>query len=144
MADDNKINLKLTPGELLILAGALVTLIFSFLHFYTAPAPLSGGVSAWSKGLVPITTLIVLFTLIMAVQILLTRLLNVDLGARVVGFTWPQIHVALGFFATILSVAYLLVDHLGGGIGIGLIFMLIGSAACLAGAVLLGNEAAKS
>jgi hypothetical protein len=49
-----------------------------------------------------------------------------------------------GFFATILSVAYLLVSKGGGGIGVGLIFMLIGSAGCLAGAILLGNEGAKS
>lgn len=142
MADGNKINLKLTPGEILIVAGALVTLVFSFFDFYTAP--ISGGISAWSKGLVPVATLIVLFTLVMGVQILLTQLLNVDLGSGIAGFTWPQVHVALGFFATILSVAYLLVSKGGGGIGVGLIFMLLGSAACLAGAILLGNEGAKS
>jgi hypothetical protein len=144
MAEDNKINLKLTPGELLIVAGAVVVLIFSFLHFYTAPSPLSGGVNAWASQFVPTATLIVLFTLVMAVHILLTRLLNVDLGARPAGFTWPQVHLALGFFATILSVAFLLVGKGGAKIGIGLVFMLIGSAVCLAGAILIGNEGAKA
>ena len=137
----NTINLKLTPGELLIVAGAVVTLIFSFLHFYTVPG---GGRSAWSKGLVPVTTLIVLFTFVMGVHIVLTRLLNVDLKDGIAGFTWPQVHVALGFFATILSVAFLLADKGGDGIGVGLVFMLIGSAACLVGAVVMRSEGAHT
>jgi hypothetical protein len=144
MAEDSKINLKLTPGEILIVAGAIVTLVFSFLHFYTAPSPLSGGVSAWGKGLVPITTIIVLFTVVMGVQVVLTKLLSVDLGAGIAGFTWTQVHVALGFFATLDSLAFLVVSKGGAGIGIGLILMLVGSAACFAGAILLGNERAKA
>jgi len=142
MADGNKINLKLTPGEILILAGAVVTLIFSFLNFYTAP--LGGGINAWASRFVPVVTLIVLLTLIMAVQIVVTQLLDVDLGSGIAGFTWPQVHVALGFFATLESVAFLLVGKGGAGIGVGLIFMLIGSAVCLAGAILIGNEGAKA
>jgi len=144
MADDgNKVNVKLTPGEILIEAGALVTLVFSFLHFYTAPSPLSGGVNAWASELVPVATLIVLFTLVMGIQVLLTCILNVDLGPGIAGFTWPQVHLALGFFATVQSVAFLLVGKNGADIGVGLIFMFIGSAVCLVGAILLGNEHGK-
>jgi hypothetical protein len=144
MAEGSKINLKVTPGEILIMAGAIVTLVFSFLHFYSAPSPLSGGVSAWGKGLVPVATIIVVFTVIMGVQVALTKLLSVDLGTGLAGFTWTQVHIALGFFATLLSLAFLVVSKGGADIGIGLIFMLIGSIACFVGAILLGNETAKA
>ena len=103
-----------------------------------------GGVSAWGSGLVPVTTLIVLFTVVMGLQIVLSKLANVDLGPGIAGFTWPQVHLALGFFAALEAFAFLLVDKGGAGTGVGLIFMLIGSVACLVGAVLLGNERAKA
>ena len=152
MADGRQVNLKLTPGELLIGAGAMVTFVFSFLHFYTAPtiAGLRGtvtvgsDVSAWSSGLVPIATLIVLFTAIQGLQVILTKLANLDLGPGIAGFTWVQLHLALGFFAVIDSLAFLVVDKGGRGVGIGLIFMTIGSVACFGGAILLMNERAKA
>jgi hypothetical protein len=151
MPDGSQVNLKLTPGEILIAAGALVTLVFSFFHFYTTPSVSirgfsvgGGGVSAWGSGLVPVTTLIVLFTVVMGLQIVLTKLANVDLGPGIAGFSWPQVHLALGFFAALEAFAFLLVDKGGAGTGVGLIFMLIGSVACLVGAVLLGNERAKA
>jgi hypothetical protein len=149
MAGGSQVNLKLTPGEILIGAGALVTLVFSFFHFYTSPSISirgfsvgGGGVSAWGSGLVPTATLIVFFTVIMGIQVILTKLANVDLGPGIAGFTWVQVHLALGFFAVIDSLAFMVVDKGGAGIGVGLIFMLIGSVACFVGAILLMNERA--
>jgi len=152
MADSSQVNLRLTPGELLIGAGAIVTFVFSFFHFYTAASvqtlrgtvSIGNDVSAWSSGLVPVATLIVFFTAIMGIQVILTRLANLDVGPGIAGFTWVQIHVALGFFAVIDSLAFLIVDKGGRGVGIGLIFMLIGSIACLVGAILLMNERANA
>ena len=143
MAKGSQVNLKLTPGEILIPAGALVTLVFSFFDFYSGNGLLSGR-SAWSKGFVPVVTLIVLFTLIMGAQVALTKLANVDLGTGVAGFTWPQVHVALGFFAVVLSLAWLVNSKGPYGTGVGLIFMLIGSVACFVGAILVGNERGKA
>jgi hypothetical protein len=151
MADGSQVNLKLTPGEILIGAGALVTLVFSFLHFYTAPSfsvrglTVSGrDLSAWSSVLVPTATLMVLFTVIMGLQVVLANLLNVDLGPGIAGFTWPQIHLVLGLFAVIDSLAFMVVDKQGYSVGIGLVFMLIGSVVCFVGAVLITNERATS
>jgi hypothetical protein len=143
MAKGSQVNLKLTPGEILIPAGALVTLVFSFFDFYSGNGLLSGR-SAWSKGFVPVVTLIVLFTLIMGAQVALTKLANVDLGTGVAGFTWPQVHVALGFFAVVLSLAWLVNSKGPYGIGVGMIFMLLGSIACFVGAFLLSSERAKT
>jgi hypothetical protein len=157
MADGSQVNLKLTPGEIVIAAGAIVTLIFSFFHFYSYPSGPSvrlpngttigggggGGVSAWGKGLIPVATLIVLLTVVMGVQIILTKVFNLDLGPGIAGFTWVQVHLALGFFAAVDAVAFLLVAK-PGDTGVGLIFMLIGSIACLVGAVLLSRERAST
>jgi hypothetical protein len=150
MPDGSQVNLKLTPGEILIAAGALITLVFSFFDFYSAPSfstargTFGGGISAWGDGLLPIATLIVFFTAIMGLQIVLANLLSVDLGPGVAGYTWPQVHVALGFFAVVDSLAFLVVKKGGFDIGIGLIFMLLGSVACFVGAVLITNERAAS
>jgi hypothetical protein len=151
MPDGSQVNLKLTPGEILIGLGALVTFVFSFLHFWTFPSTSFRGLtvsardlSAWSSILVPTATLIVLFTLIMGLQVVLANLFNVDLGPGIGGFTWPQVHLALGFFAVIDSLAFMVVDKGGYSVGIGLVFMLIGSVVCFVGAVLITNERATS
>jgi len=150
MVDGSQVNLKLTPGEILIGAGALVTFVFSFFDFYSAPSfstsrgTFGGGISAWGDGLLPIATLIVFLTVVMGLQVVLVNLLSVDLGPGIGGFTWPQIHLALGFFAVIDSLAFLAVKKGGYDIGIGLIFMLLGSVACFIGAVLITNERATS
>lgn len=146
MPEGSQLNMKLTPGEILIAAGALVTLIFSFFDFFSAPSDAlgrtlgGGGRSAWADGLFPVTTIIVVFCVVMGLQVVLSKLANLDLGAGIAGLTWVQIHLALGFFAVLDSLAFLVVKKGGFGIGVGLIFMLIGSGACFAGAFLLGRE----
>src|ERR1700674_4708674 len=156
MPDGSQLNLKLTPGEILIAAGGLVTFIFSFLHFYSAPSVTvnipgvgsrssgGGSVNAWGSGLLPIATIIVIFCAVMAAQVILTKVANVDLGPGLAGFSWTQVHLALGFFAFLDGLAFLVVKKGGFDVGIGLIFILIGSGACLAGAVLLSRERAGS
>lgn len=152
MPEGTQLNFKLTPGEIVIAAGALVVLIFSFFHFYSSPSisvnlpggrTLSGGgggVSAWGDGLLPIATLIVVFCVVMGLQVVLSKVVNLDLGPGIAGFSWVQVHLALGFFAVIDSLAFLVVKRGGRDIGIGLIFILIGSVACFVGAILLRNE----
>lgn len=151
MPEGSQLNLKLTPGEILIAAGALVTLIFSFFNFFSAPSVSvnvggrsissgGGGISAWGSALFPIATIIVIFCVVMGLQVVLTKVANVDLGPGIAGLSWTQVHLALGFFAFLDALAFLVVKKGGLGIGVGLIFILIGSGACLAGAILLGRE----
>jgi len=151
MPEGSQLNLKLTPGEILIAAGGLVTLIFSFFHFYSSPSVTvnlgsrsvssgGGGISAWGDGLLPIATIIVVFCVVMAAQVVLTKVANVDLGPGLAGFSWIQVHLALGFFAFLDSLAFLVVKKGGVDVGIGLIFIIIGSGACFAGAILLSRE----
>ncbi len=78
-----------TRGEIVITAAGALMLIFSFLDF-------SAKQTIWQKPWFPLATLMPLYGVIMAVQIAITRFGNVKLGARVAGFTWEQIHLALG------------------------------------------------
>jgi hypothetical protein len=130
-----------TPGEITIMAGGAVALIFSFFDFYEFGGE---GRSVWSSdiALFPVATLMVVFVAVSAVLVALTKFANVQLPDRVMTFTWIQIYLVLGFFATLYAVAYLLLDKSPLDFGIGFWFILIGCIASLVGAVLLMRERA--
>jgi len=93
-----------TPAEIVIMAAGGVMLVFSFLHF-------AGDTSAWGTGLFPIATLLPLYGLIMALQIALTKFASVKLPESVLGFTWEQIHLALGAMAALMAIGFLITDY---------------------------------
>jgi hypothetical protein len=126
-----------TPGEIVIMASGAVALIFSFFDFYDNV--FGGGVSAWSSSLFPLATYIAIIGVIMAAQVALTKFANVSLPDRVLGFTWPQLHIALGFFTVLIAVGFLIVD-LGPDKAIGFWISLIASIGLLVGAILLSKE----
>jgi hypothetical protein len=130
-----------TPGEIVIMASGAVALIFSFFDFYDAV--FGGGVSAWSSSLFPLATYIAIIGVIMAAQVALTKFANVSLPDRIVGFTWPQIHLVLGFFTVLIAVGFLIVD-LGPDKAVGFWIRLIASIGLLVGAILLTKERAGS
>jgi hypothetical protein len=133
-----------TPGEIVVMAGAGLALIFSFLPFYKIEIlNVSDSTSAWGSGLFPVATLIPIFAVIAGVLVALVRFGNVQYPpGGFLGFTWHTLLVALTFFAAILAVAYLIVDKgPGGGLGFGFWFVLIGAVGSLVGAVLMMNEA---
>jgi hypothetical protein len=76
----------------------------------------------------------------MGVQIALAKFANVNFPDRILGFSWPQIHLALGIFAVLLGIGYLLTDVGGLDKGIGLWLALLASIGLVVGAVLLNNE----
>ena len=127
-----------TPGEITILASGAVALIFSFFDFYTLG---DAGASVWSSGLFPLATLMAVFVMVMGLQVALARFTRLTLPSRPLGFTWEQVHLVLGFFATLYAVAFLLNDRgFGTDFGIGFWAILVASIASLVGAVLLGRE----
>ena len=136
MADAN----RPTPGEITILAAGVVALVSSFLDFYTFG---DNGANAWSSGLFPLAGLMVIFVVLMAFQISLTRFAHMEITSRPFGFTWLQIHLALAFFATVNAVAFLLTrPPFGTSRGIGFWGILVACVAALFGAVLLQKEVA--
>ncbi len=120
-----------TPGEITIMVAGAVMIIFSFLHF-------AGDRSAWGSGLFPIATLLPLYGLVMALQIALTKFASVSLPASVLGFTWEQVHLALGAMAALMALGWLVTDY--GDKQIGMWFEILGGFALVVGAVLLQRE----
>jgi hypothetical protein len=133
-----------TSGEIAVIAGGGVCLVFSFLPFYSGNLGLSNR-NAWNAGLFPVATLIVLFAVAAAVIVLLVRFANVRYpAAGVLGFSLNALLLALTFFAAILAAAYLLVDRgVAYDLGIGYWFVLLGAIASLVGAVIMMNEATQ-
>src|SRR5215210_1563406 len=121
-------------------------LIGSFLAFYKISfLGVSQSWNAWGGEnallLFPLTTFIVLFGIAMAAHVAVTTFASVDLPDRVLGFTWNQIHLILGFQATIMMLAYLIRDKGGLDLGVGFWLMLLSAIALLVGAILRAREA---
>jgi hypothetical protein len=131
-------NSKLAPPNLVILVAGAVMLVGSFLGFYTFSGfGRSVSDSAWSSGLFGIATVVVLCGFVMAAQVALsTFATGVNIPDQVVGLSWDQVHLALGFQATLMMVAFLIQDHAGASLGIGFWFMLLSSIALLVGAIM--------
>jgi len=120
-----------TPGEIVIMAAGAVMLVFSFLHF-------AGDTSSWGKGLFPVATLLPLYGVVMALQVVLTKFAGVQLPSQVFGFTWEQVHLVLGLLAALMAVAWMITDT--GDKQVGLWFEVLGGLALGVGAVMLQRE----
>ncbi len=132
---------KLTTGEIVIIASGAVAFLFSFFNFYKVDfGGETEGTSAWGDGLFPIATFVAVFGLVMALQIVLTKFANMNLPAKIVDFTWPQVHLILGVFSALIMLGYLIIEKGGLDFGIGFWLMLLGSIGLVVGAVLLRNE----
>jgi hypothetical protein len=114
-----------------IIAAGVVMLLFSFLDF-------GSGTSAWGEFFFPLATLLPLYGVIMAAQIVLTRFANMSMGERVAGFTWEQIHLVLGLMAGLMAIAWLVTDV--GDKEVGLFFQVLGGIALAVGAILIQRE----
>jgi hypothetical protein len=144
--------LKLSTANIVILAGGVVMLIASFLAFNKVSIPsfsangvsFGGGshsYSAWSSHFFLIATIPALIGIVMAAHVAVTAFAaQVKLPEHVLGLTWNQIHLILGFQATIMMLAFLIENSPFGDKGIGLFLMLIAAIALLVGAVMRMQE----
>jgi uncharacterized membrane protein len=127
-----------TPGEITCMAGGGVAIIASFLDFLGGEG--FGGRSAWSSGgLFPLGLLIALFSLAVAVQVALARFANMRGEPRIAGLTWKQVNLMFGFFAVVLTIAWLIVD-IAPDKKIGYWGMAIGAIAVFVGTILMLKE----
>ena len=120
-----------TTSELIIMIAGAVMLVASFLDFRV-------NTSTWGSGNFPIATLLPLYGVIMAAQIALAKFANVSLPDQVAGFTWEQVHLALGLLAGLMAVGWLLTDV--GDKQIGLWLEMLGGVALAVGAVMMQRE----
>jgi hypothetical protein len=129
---------KPSPANIVILVAGAVMLIGSFLNFYKFA---SYSTSAWGSGegfgVFGIATVIVLCGVAMGVQVALSTFAsNVTMPDRVLGLTWDQVHLALGFQAALMMIAFLIRAKGPLEFGIGFWLMLIAGIALLVGAIM--------
>lgn len=129
---------KPTTAEIVIMASGAGAIVFSFLDWLDAG--FGGGFNAWDDFFFPTYTWVGLFGVVMAVVIALEVFANVRLPDRVLGFTWPQIHVVLALYTALLVVSFLILDKSGGDMAIGFFLSLLASAGLVVGAFMLQNE----
>jgi hypothetical protein len=133
---------KLSPANIVILAAGVVMLVGSFLDFYTLSRfGLSYSASAWSGahgfGVFGIATVIVLCGVVMAAQVGVAGFASgVTLPDKLLGLSWDQVHLALGFQATIMMIAFLIRSKALFDFGIGFWLMLLSAIALLVGAIM--------
>jgi hypothetical protein len=135
--------LKISRGNLVIVAAGAVTFLASFLTFFSVDLGpgLSHSYSAWDRGNFMMATLPALIGLVMAVQVAMaTWTETVRVPERVLGLTWTQVHVALGAQAALLMVAWVVVNRDPLSRGMGFWLMALGSIALAVGAVLRARE----
>jgi hypothetical protein len=130
------VNLNLKPSDWIIAVSGVVALIFSFFDWFE-------GTNAWDTDLTfPLGTYIAIIGVVMAAHVLLTGLAGTDLPERILGFSWPQIHLVLGVFAGLLALGWLIVDP-GPDKKIGLWLSVLAAFGLLAGAIVKWIEASK-
>jgi hypothetical protein len=100
---------RLTPANIVILAGGALMLLASFLAFYQYKI---GGVSAgtsnaWDHGNFMVATLPALLGTFMALQVGLQAFSNIDMPARLLGLTWDQVHLVFSLQALLMMLAFL-------------------------------------
>jgi hypothetical protein len=120
-----------TSAELTILIAGGVMLVASFLDF-------EAGTSVWGKYLFPVAALLPLYGVIMAAQITVADVIGLKPPRRVAGFTWEQIHLALGLMAGLMALAWLVTDT--GKRPVGQWLEIAGGFALAIGAVRLQRE----
>ena len=135
---------RLSRSGIVIVASGAVVLVGSLLHVYESN-------SAWSSGYFPVLTLPAIFGVIMAAHVLATEVAKgVKTSDRVLDFSWTQVHVALGCWAALMMLCFLVgeagVSARGATIspskGIGFWLMLLGSIGLAVGAVMRTTERA--
>jgi hypothetical protein len=133
---------KLSPAGIVILAAAVVMLIGSFLDFYSISGfGGSASFNAWSGGsgfgIFGIATVVVVCAIVMGAQIAIVAFANgVNVPDHVLGLSWDQIHLALGFQAAVMMLAFLVRSKSPLTFGVGFWLMLIAGIALLAGAIM--------
>lgn len=121
---------KISVANLVMLAGGAVTLLFSFFAFYKYG---DEGYSAWNGDTGAFVTTIPAILAIAMVAWGVAELAGVSLPGNVLTFNGAQLKATWGISAAGVLIAFLTTD---GDKGIGFWFMLIGSLAMAAGAVM--------
>lgn len=130
------------PGDWLVIGGGVVILIGSFLGLYETG--LDETTSAWGQGLFPLYAIPALLGVVMAAQVAASAFADVRIPDRVLGLSWREIHLVLGFFVAFMMVSFLIgrvtIEDADASKEIGFWIMLLASLALAAGAFLKAQD----
>lgn len=128
-------NTQPKPSEIVIMASGAVAFIFSFFNWF-------GDFNAWDPDWTfPLATYIGIFGLAMGLQVALTRFANVQMPDRLVGFTWPQVHLVLAIFSGLIAIGWLIPSE---NTEIGFWLSFLAAIGLIVGAVMLHMESAAA
>jgi hypothetical protein len=128
---------KLSAANAVILGAGIVMLLGSFLAFFAGVDGLNIDVTAWSRGLFGIATVVVFCGVTMASQVAFATFGTRPPPGKPFGLTWDQVHLALGFQAAVMMLAFYVQNRpsfLKPGVGFWL--MLASAIALFVGALL--------
>ena len=139
---------KLTLGQAIVLVTGVLLFIFSFLPWYSDAG---GSANAWSTetipGLLLTATWVPLLSLAIVIFIAI-KIFGSGFPDTVLGFTWTQLSIVVGFIDVLITLGFLVANRSLGSLGSldlgpGLILSFIASLVLLGGAVMdhLGIEA---
>jgi hypothetical protein len=116
-----------TVADIIMFVGGVVTFIFSFLDFFE-------GTNAWGTGLFPVTTIIAVLGLAMAVFVALDLFAGFTLP-QFLTFNYKQTYATWGITAGVFMLAWLILDTPADKKA-GLYLMLIGGLVMAVGSIL--------
>lgn len=133
---------KLTTSDIVILISGVVLLVASFIPWIEFDFGFgSESENAWST--FPAFVYPAIAGTIAAAHVALTKLTGTSVPDRVAGFTWTQIHLVLGLWATLTMLGVALIDTEADK-AIGLWLSFIAAIALLVGAIMRDREPAES
>jgi hypothetical protein len=92
------------------------------------------GTTAWGEGAFPIVSLIPIYSGTVALLVVISRFGNRRFAPRVMGFTWPQLYLVLGTWASVMAACWIIAESDFGDVALG--GMLAGSLLVVVGALL--------
>lgn len=123
-----------SPGKLVIIIGAAVSFLFSFLPWATVSGYGSGiSANAWGSGMFPMATWVPVLALVVGFIASAQAFEYVELPAKIWEFTLDQIVVVLSVFSLLITLSFLVVDKGGASNGFGLFLSFLGTVAMVAG-----------
>jgi hypothetical protein len=132
---------KLTLGQVIVMVTGVLLFIFGFLPWYSDAG---GSANAWSTETIPGLLLTATWVPLLSLAIVLFVAIKVfgnGFPDTVLGFTWAQLSIVVGFIDVLITLGFLVANRSLGSLGSldlgpGLILSFIASLVLLGGAVL--------
>jgi hypothetical protein len=122
------------PGRLLTVGAGLLAIVGAVLPYYSFPSGATATV--WSRGLFPTATIAVVLCVVLGIEAAAELAAGRGLPSPLLNFSWEQVRLVCGTFATVLALAYLVQGRAGADLGAGYSLVAAASVVLLAGGVL--------